>query len=191
MIWRTSTLTACAVISLSACGSPQSKRLQEVEKTVRDEQVPEKLIERGKLFAKMGDHTRAEQYFASALEQGAEPRVVLPLLMRSYVESARFRSAVDVGERYLAREPRDHALRFLVGTMHSAIGQNDRAREHFQRVVREQPDHADAHYALAVLLRDIEQDWTGADLHFRRYLELFPEGPHAAEARDSLLKAVQ
>ncbi|MBX3131067.1 MAG: tetratricopeptide repeat protein [Polyangiaceae bacterium] len=181
---------ACSALTLMACGSPQSKRMQEVESTVRREQAPDKLVERGKLFAKMGDHTRAEQYFASALEQGADPRTVLPMLMRSYVESARFRSAVSVGERFLVRNPKDHALRFLVATMHSAIGQNDRAKEHLQRVVRESDGHADAHYALAVLLRDVEQDHLGADQHFRRYLELLPEGPHAAEARDSLLKAL-
>jgi tetratricopeptide (TPR) repeat protein len=74
--------------------------------------------------------------------------------------------------------------------MHSAIGQPDRAREHFLRVVRENPGHADAHYALAVLLRDVEQDWVQADYHFREYLKINPGGRHAAEARDSLLKNV-
>ncbi|HMR09351.1 MAG TPA: hypothetical protein PKA88_26405, partial [Polyangiaceae bacterium] len=61
---------------------------------------------------------------------------------------------------------------------------------HLVRVVRDSPNHSDAHYALAVLMRDVEQDWVQADYHFREYLKLNPAGSHAAEARDSLLKNV-
>ncbi len=186
--------SCCISLLLAAlalgCGTSRATKIQQVEQTVRDEQAPEKLLARGKMFASLGDHTRAEQYFTSALEGGARTEDVLPHLMRSYVVSARFRSAVDVGERYLAKSPGDVSLRFLVATMHSAIGQHDRARAHLVRVVRDSPNHSDAHYALAVLMRDVEQDWVQADYHFREYLKLNPAGSHAAEARDSLLKNV-
>jgi hypothetical protein len=47
-----------------------------------------------------------------------------------------------------------------------------------------------AHYALAVLSRD-ENDPVGADKHFREYLRLAPNGPHAEEAQASLLESVR
>jgi hypothetical protein len=52
------------------------------------------------------------------------------------------------------------------------------------------PRHADAHYALAVLLRDELGNHSQADAHFRAYLELRPEGEHAEEASESLLEAM-
>jgi Flp pilus assembly protein TadD len=78
----------------------------------------------------------------------------------------------------------------LVGTLYAAIGKPEEAREHLERVVEKRPKHAEAHYALAVVLRDGENDLVGADRHFREYLKLQPDGPHADEARDSLLKDV-
>ncbi|MEZ4220811.1 MAG: tetratricopeptide repeat protein [Polyangiaceae bacterium] len=173
-----------------ACGSDPSKRLQTARQTSREEQTDDKLIERGKAFAQLGDYTRATQYFERALENGADPKVVLPLLMRAYVESNSYRLAIQVGERQLAKQPQDHALRFLLATLYSAIGDTDSAREHLRQVVRENPSNQEAHYVLAVLLRDKDHDYLGAHQHFSEYLRLSPDGPHADEARGSLLKTV-
>ncbi len=110
--------------------------------------------------------------------------------MRTYIVSQRYRLAIDVGERYLNKNPTDHHLRFLVATLYTAIEQHQRARAYLERVLAEDPKHAEAHYLLAVLLRDQSRDWVGADHHFGRYLMLNPAGPHAAEARASLLESV-
>lgn len=179
-----------AGVALAGCGASRGDRVREAEKTAEREQTPDKLLERGKLFARVGDYTRASQYLTSALDAGAPPEEVLPTLMRVYVVSGRFRLAIQLGEQQLTKNPEEHALRFLVGTLYVAIGQNDKAKEHLERVVASQPSHADAHYALAVLLRDGERDLVGADLHFREYLKLMPTGPHADEARGSLLQEV-
>jgi tetratricopeptide (TPR) repeat protein len=183
-------LVAVLSAALPACATDKTARIRDAEKTVREEQTPEKLVRRGKMFARLGDYTRASQYFGAALDAGADPHVVLPLLMRTYVVSQRFRLAIEVGERYLAKNPRDHYLRFLVATLYSAVDQPDRARQHLERVLAENPANAEAHYVLAVLLRDRQRDWVGADHHFRQYLRLEPAGPHAEEARGSLLKSV-
>lgn len=173
-----------------ACTNNRAARVEAAEKTVREEQSPDKLVARGKMFARLGDYTRASQYFAAALDAGADEKDVLPLLLRTYVVSQRFRLAIDLGERYLAKNPRDHFLRFLVATLYSAIDQPERARQHLERVLAQNPKNAEAHYVLAVLLRDRQRDWVGADHHFRQYLMLEPAGPHAEEARGSLLKTV-
>jgi tetratricopeptide (TPR) repeat protein len=178
-------------VALPACASSRGDKAREAERTVRAEQTPAKLVERGKLFAQVGDYTRASQYLAAAIDAGANPDEVLPHLMRVLVVSGRFRTAIQLGEQELVKRPENHALRFLVGTLQAAVGRNDLAREHLERVVEAQPKHAGAHYALAVLLRDAEADPVGADRHFRVYLELDPRGVHAEEARGSLLKEVQ
>ncbi|GMV18664.1 MAG: tetratricopeptide repeat protein [Polyangiaceae bacterium] len=177
-------------LALPACAASRGEKMRDAEKTVRAEQTKDKLLERGKLFARVGDYTRASQYLSAALDAGASPEEVLPLLMRVFVVSGRFRTAIQLGEQELTKRPEQHALRFLVGTLHAAVGRSDLAREHLERVVAAQPKHAEAHYALAVLLRDGENDPVGADQHFREYLKLEPKGPHAEEARGSLLKEI-
>jgi tetratricopeptide (TPR) repeat protein len=180
-----------ALLSVApACAASRGEKVREAEKAVRAEQTADKLFERGKLFARIGDFTRASQYLSAALDAGANPDEVLPVLMRVLVVSARFRSAIQLGEQELTKHPEKHALRFLVGTLYSAIGRQDLAREHLERVLSARPKHAEAHYALAVLLRDGENDLVGADQHFREYLKLEPRGPHAEEAKGSLLKEV-
>jgi tetratricopeptide (TPR) repeat protein len=187
-------VTGIAVMGLvtliPACAASRGDKMREAERTARAEQTADKLLERGKLFARVGDYTRASQYLTAALDAGAKPDEVLPTLMRVFVVSGRFRTAIQLGEQELTKQPEKHALRFLVGTLYAAIGRGDLAREHLERVLVAQPKHADAHFALAVLLRDGEADLVGADQHFREYLRLEPTGPHADEARGSLLKDV-
>jgi hypothetical protein len=56
--------------------------------------------------------------------------------------------------------------------------------------LHDEPSNSNAHYALAVLLRDESADLSTADEHFREYLRLSPAGAHADEARGSLLQRV-
>ncbi len=171
------------------CGTSRVERVKTARETAEREQTPDKLVARGKLFAEMGDQTRAGQYFTAALDAGAQPSEVLPLLMRTYVATGRFRNAITIGEQYLKKSPKDAHLRFLVATLYLAIEEPERARDHLDHVLAQDTNNADAHYVLAVLLRD-HGDYVGADQHFREYLRLKPEGPHAEEARGSLLKSL-
>ena len=146
------------------------------------------LVERGRGFATVGDLTRAEQYLSASLEAGADVRTVLPQLLRVCVAAGRYRVGVEHARRYLREDPSDDRLRFLLGVLEAAVGDRDAALRELQVLLEHRPDDADGHYALAVLLRDDADDIVGADLHFRAYLRLSPEGAHAADARASLLK---
>jgi tetratricopeptide (TPR) repeat protein len=189
---RRATVSAAltGAFTLAACTPTPAQRMKSVETIVQKERKPNKLVERGKAFAALGDNTRAAQYFAEALDEGADEHEVLPLLMRSYIVSRRFLVAIQVGEDYVRRHPDDYRLRYLVGTLYVAVGDYKKARNAFEQVLVSAPKHAAAQYALAVVLRDDENDWIGADYHFRQYLKLAPKGPHAEEARASLLKSV-
>ncbi len=172
-----------------ACGprTPAEKAQADIE-TMRHESTVDKLVERGRAFAAVGDSTRAEEYLAAALEAGADPKEVLPLLMKVCVSAGRYRAAIAYGEGHLRRHPEDARTRFVVGTLYAALGENKPARENLERAVEERPNDPNAHYALAVLARDADNDLVEADKHFREYLRLDPNGAHAEEAKNSLLK---
>jgi tetratricopeptide (TPR) repeat protein len=186
---------AVLALAVAACGAAACEPLPGTQvktqvQTLSNEQTPAKLVERGKAFASIGDLTRAEQYLAQALDQGADPKTVLPMLLKVCVEARRYRGAIDYAEDYLKKRPQDTHLRMLLANLYVAVDDTAHAREQFELVLQQNPALADVHYALAVLLRDQNKDLVQADAHFREYLRLSPKGPHADEARGSLLKSV-
>ncbi len=156
--------------------------------TFRKEATTNNLLDRGRAFAAVGDTTRAEEYLAAALDQGADAREVMPLLFEVCVRTGRYRSAIQHGENHLRKHPDDVRTRFIVGTLYVAIGETKEAKSNLEAVATARPNDAKAHYALAVLARDNENDVVEADRQFREYLRIEPNGAQAEEARASLLK---
>ncbi|HLJ89023.1 MAG TPA: tetratricopeptide repeat protein [Candidatus Angelobacter sp.] len=72
-----------------------------------------------------------------------------------------------------------------VGETYLAQNDYDAARERFEEAVRIAPDDALANFRLAQSLQGLQRlDF--ARLYFRKYLQLQPEGRHAAEAKRSI-----
>lgn len=184
-LWITSLVVALAPL---ACVKSPAQKLDEQLEVMQQESDPELLIRRARAFASVGDHTRAEQYLQLALQSGASEERVLPLLVRACVADQRYRDAIAHLEQHLRRRPQNARARFLLASLHAAVGQLDAARRELERVLAALPAHADAHYALAVMLRDEVGNHSAADHHFREYLRLAPAGSHADEARGSLLQ---
>jgi len=183
-------LALASALALVACGSSRGEQVRANVATFERDQRPERLVELGKAFARVGDLTRAEQYFSAALDAGADGTVVVPMLLQVCIRDGRYRAALEYGEAHLRRHPTDFRTRFVVATVYSGLGEGDPAKTHLQRVVEERPAQADAHFALGVLMRESLKDPVGADRHFREYLRLSPKGAHAEEAQASLLKTV-
>lgn len=175
---------------LMGCARNRADTTAENLRTFHREQAPKTLVERGRAFAATGDLTRAEEYLGAALEQGAEPRTVIPLLLAVCIQDGRIRLAVQYAEDYLRSHPNDAHTRFVLGTLYAALGETEHAEKELRRVLREKEDEAQAHYALAVLLRD-RGDTQGAEEQFRDYLRKEPRGPYAEEARASLARSSQ
>jgi tetratricopeptide (TPR) repeat protein len=173
------------------CASAPAQRLQADVHTFQDEQAPAKLTARGRAFASMGDTTRAREYFDAALEAGGDERELSPLLLMVCVRDGRYRLAIGYAEQYLRKHPDDERMRFVLGTLRAGVGEPLAAEAAFVRVLQRSPDHSEAQYALAVLLRDQRGDLVGADAHFRAYLELRPNGEHSEEAKSSLLQVLR
>lgn len=189
-ISRVSTLLAAIALATGCAGAPE-QRLQADVHTFQKEQAPAKLAARGRAFAALGDTTRAREYFDAALEAGGDDRELTPLLLGVCVRDGRYRLAIDYAERYVRKHPRDLRMRFVLGTLKAGVGEPLAAESELSKVIEASPDNPDAHYALAVLLRDQRNDPLGADRHFRAYLKLEPEGEHSEEAKSSLLQAVR
>ena len=158
--------------------------------TYNREHTIDKLVDRGRGFAAVGDYLRAEEYLADAMNQGADPKKIMPLLLEVCIREGRYRLAAQYAKEYLVAHPNDVRVRLVLASLYSATAENKLAKTEFERVLDARPNDAQAHYALAVLLRDAEQDVVGADEHFREYLRLDPKGPHVEEARSSVLHRV-
>jgi tetratricopeptide (TPR) repeat protein len=142
------------------------------------------LAERGRIAASRGDSVRAEQYLALAIERGADQRELLPLLLSVCVSSSRMRAALDHAAPYLEQHPEDDSLRYLIATIHVALGQTEEARASLELLLHRDPQSPEAHYLLGVL--DAQDAPETAREHFRAYLDVAPRGRHAAEVRSRL-----
>jgi tetratricopeptide (TPR) repeat protein len=176
--------------ALPACQASRGDEVRAHLDTFHDEGTPAKLVDRGKAFAAIGDSTRAEQYFAAAINAGGDERAILPLLLLVCIRDNRYRVAIEYASTYLKKHPSDLRVHLLLGTLYSAIGDAHEAQKELEQVVEARPADADAHYALAILYRDGENNPVAADQQFREYLRLAPNGSHAEEAQASLLKSV-
>jgi len=184
-------LVIVAGLSSVGCVHSASTQLQKDVETARAERDPVKLFEYGVSFRQVGDLTRAEQYLNAALEAGADEKKVFPVLLDVCIADRRYRSGVNYTEDYLKKHPMDYRLRFVLATLYSALDEQEHAKSELERVIAADPNVADAHYMLAVLLRDYFAELQGADAQFREYLRLEPHGGHQEEAHGSLLSRVE
>lgn len=175
-------------LALSACA--HGAKQPQLESRSAEQQQVATLVLRAHQFADAADYTRAEQYLNLATMHGGDPAQVMPLLIDVCVRDQRYRAALQYAEEHLRRHPREYRLRYIEATLLRALGDVAKSRQELQRVLDASPDYADAHYSMAVLLRDQLGSYVEADRHFREYLRLSPSGPHAEEAGESLLEAM-
>jgi tetratricopeptide (TPR) repeat protein len=181
-------LGLATVTQVGCAQQSNADRAQANFATFRREHDKQKLLDRGKMFAAVGDNTRAEQYFAAAIESGADESQVFPLLLTACLNDNRFRLAAQYAEDHLRRHPADVRARLVLGTIYSAIGDSNGAQKELRQVLTENPNEPQAHYALAVSLRDGRGDAEEIDMHLREYLRLAPNGPYAGSVKESLIR---
>ncbi len=117
----------------------------------KDRRSAAELVEMGRKAAARGDAVRAEQYLALAIEQGADRRRVMPILLRACLLSSHLRAALNYAEPYLLDHPEDDSLRYLVATIHLGLGQVAAARRELGLLLQRDGSNADAHYLLGIL----------------------------------------
>jgi predicted Zn-dependent protease len=133
--------------------------------------------------ARVQDLVRAEQYLLAARSRGFPETRVMPILMRVLVASNRLRTALRYAQPYLRRHAEDVGLRYIVASIHVALGHPRAALDALEHVLTIAPDHGPSYYLSAVIWRDQLADEDAARAAFQHYVELHPDGAHAIEAR--------
>ena len=178
---------ALSSILSAACGTSALSAERGREAMLKDSSLRE-LMARGDASAAIGDMIRAEQYFVSALKAGGDERKLVRRLLVVCAADQRYPAAAEYAEQYLHRHPTDIDLRFAAASIQAAVGDTRRARDLLDSVLRERPDWAEAHYALASMMRAEGEPLALADVHDLQYLKLNPQGPLAETARARLTR---
>lgn len=147
---------------------------------------PSELLARGEAAAAAGDATRAEQYFAAALQVGGEDPRIVQRLLAACVSDRRYPAAIQYAERYLRHHPDDPEIGFAAASLQLATGNFARARELLEALTKRVPRWPEPHFALASVLREQGEAPADAELHDLEYLKIAPSGPLAETARARL-----
>ena len=193
-------VAACVSCAVACAGSNEARRRdpdaplteatpQETVRTLSSVQW-EPVFNQGVQLANNGDLVRAEQYLAASMQRGAPAERVLPRLLRVCVAAQRYRAAIEYARPYLEHHPDAWALQYLLATIHMGLGEPQSARQRLELVIHYNPRNGEAEFALGKIYHDDLGDPGAADEHFRRYLEIEPEGTHSQEAREGLLTQV-
>ena len=173
-----------AAILLVACGNasiPDGRQ----PSTARDEQRSTvELVSNGREAASRGDAVRAEQYLSLAIEQGADRRRVMPLLLEACLKSSHLRAALNHAEPYLREHPEDDALRYLVANIHVSLGQFVPAKRELGLLLQKNPRNPDGHYLLGIL--ESRTDLDAAREHFVATVEFTRDEDQRIEVRSRL-----
>ena len=100
-------------------------------------------------------------------------------------DSGQWDKAVEYYSRAIAIDPRNADVRVDRAIAYHATGKNDVAQKELLQVTRERPDHKNAWLNLGVVSRELG-DRAQAIRAWERYLELDPQGEHAAGIRQEI-----
>lgn len=184
----TSVSSLVALASTTGCAAAHAAEPEPrtAEQEAAHDAEPARLEELGDAASSFGDVTRAEEYYAAALRRGGDDQQLTRKLVSACVADSRYPLARAHAAEYVRRHPGDTRMRYILASIELAAGQRDRALVEYTRVVRERPELAAAHFALATLLLSERKDEEAARKQFLAYLELEPRGDFAEVARVSV-----
>jgi tetratricopeptide (TPR) repeat protein len=178
-------------LASSACAPSYAPHRRDEMRVIEREKDPERIAERAESWAAAGEPGRAAQYFELAIACGAPEPKIFPRLLVMLVRDRQYQAAMVATENHVRLRPGDFPARLVMASLYASLGNFALARREYETILQREPTNPDAHYSLAVILRDEQGDALQADRHFREYLKLAPEGPHAEQARGLLLQSVQ
>ncbi len=120
------------------------------------------------------------------MERGFPEERALPTLLKICVAASRLNAALQYAEPHLRDHPGNFRLRTLVASIHLGLGNVDDAETHLSEVIERAPTNAPAYYLMGMLHREEHGDPVASEPYLQRYLELAPNGAHAAEVRNML-----
>ncbi len=125
------------------------------------------------------------QGYKQALGKNPKDLDALVGLANLEFDSQQWAHAIDYYSRALAIDGKNADVRVDRAIAYHATGKNDLAKKELVRVIREKPDHKNAWLNLGVVNRELG-DRAGAIMAWERYLEMDPQGEHAADVRQEI-----
>jgi len=165
--------------ALSADASPLERKLAE---NPNDREVNFAL---GGDAESHGDLLRAEQYYRRAEALGMPAEQIVPRIIRVLIAAHRYDEALDRCHRRLEQKPDDRATRFVEAALLVALERPKEAERDLHALIESQPKDPEGYLALGRLYQD-ERKSDRAKEMFHKYLELAPNGEHAAQVRFEL-----
>lgn len=146
-------------------------------------------LEQGRELSRLGQSVRAEQYLLAAWDAGASVDEVAPLLIEVCVKDGRLRSALFYVARVRRMQPSNTAILQLSATLHSALGQSERAEQDVAALEILEPTQPEALFFLGEYLLLHGQGDRGRR-YLSEYLQRAPHGEDAPWARSLLSQEV-
>ncbi len=182
MKFTTLTATLVLLCSLGGCMSQRQGPVGPPPVDPISKVSASELRARGLSFARRGDLTRAQQYLSAAQEKGFDETIIVPEIVKVCVAASRLRAALAFAEPYLERHPEDAGMNYVVGTIHLALGNLQRASTHLNGALQPSLIMIDAAYSLALMASE-ENRPQEARRHLEHYLRVQPEGQFSKRAR--------
>lgn len=183
---RNSALSALLILSAACTGHRPGPKAPPPSDPIAKVGAAE-LRAQGLGFARRGDLIRAQQYLSASMAKGFDERIVVPELVKVCIASSRLRAALAFGEPYLARNPEDAGMQYVVGTMHMALGNLQEASSHLDGALRAGNLMGDARFSLA-LVAEKRGDVEVVRTNLITYLLESPKGRYASRAKSMLAK---
>jgi tetratricopeptide (TPR) repeat protein len=197
---RAVALLVASVAACSAAGASRADDLASLQRSLAgDPENADLHLRLGLCWARSGDGLRAQQYLERAFALGADPRRVLPPLVRvslalaSWEGALRWAGALAEALRPACqREPSGAACDQLVQVLvtmsglQEALGQPIHARDLLEAAARARPAFADVYLDLARVLIEELHDPAAARAALRRGIARVIDAPSAAVLRQAL-----
>ncbi len=140
----------------------------------------------GQIELNSGNYEVAREHTVAYLEVEPEDARGLRLLYHLQMREGDEAAAMATFDRMAAVDPAQVVEAFFEeGVEHFNAGRNELALSAFEKVLRANPDYAQAHYFFG-LANASGGDIAAAKTHLSRFLELAPDDPEAAVAREML-----
>jgi cytochrome c-type biogenesis protein CcmH/NrfG len=107
-------------------------------------------------------------------------------LGNDYFDSKQHQKSIDAYARALELDPKDPNVLTDQGVMYREIGSFDRAIENFEKASKVDPQHVQSLFNLGVVWASDKKDSARAAKAWRKVIEVAPNSPQAAQARQAL-----
>jgi predicted Zn-dependent protease len=175
---------ACSLLLLGCVAAPSARPA--APRAATHPATAEALFARGRILARTGDSTRAEEYISLAIRHGYPEEPAIITLVEVCAAASRLQAALQHASPFLRRHPDAWRLRIVVAAIYAALDRPTDAAQELRRVLAQRPLDGSAHYSLGVLKRDAFHDANAARHHFATYLQADGDGRFAREVRSWL-----